>query len=338
MKAATISFRVVPFLCNVPSITPRRGAEVVSAYVLSTYFQLRLHNSDGNQFQDLFNDLMARCHDGYSSVAPWGNHGDRGNDGYVPSELRFFQLYAPISAGNPTTSCSKAVGDFSKLEAAYPGLKHYHFVMNDKFKGIPAPVAESLHALKKSKSKLGDCTPIGSHQLRSKFEKLPQPQQILIVGDLPSRTPDDLDLTTLGALLKDLADADDDSVHLDRIDLPAEFDVKAQFNGFSDGVKALLTHYARRSHLVERMLTSRDASWLQAVSEEVKDRYQKIPIDIASDDRLWRLSESLIPKVAQHHTHSLKAYREASLLVIAKYFEACDVFENPNSIAPAKTH
>lgn len=191
----------------------------MSAYVLSTYFQLRLHNSNGNQFQDLFNDLMARSHDGYSAVKPWGNHGDRGNDGYVPAELRFFQLYAPSSEANPVTSCAKAVGDFSKLEAAYPGLKHYHFVMNDKFQGIPAPVAESLHALKESKSVLGDCGPIGSHQLRTKFEQLPQTQQTLIVGDLPSQFPDALDLSILGAVLKELADADEDLVHLDRIDL-----------------------------------------------------------------------------------------------------------------------
>lgn len=310
----------------------------MSAFVLSTYFQLRLHKSNGNQFQDLFNDLMTRSQGGYVAVKPWGSHGDRGNDGYVPAELRFFQLYAPSSEANPVTSCSKAVGDFSKLEEAYPNLKHYHFVMNDKFQGIPAPVAESLGKLKQGKSTLGDCSPIGAYELRSRFEALSQEQQILIVGDLPAFIPKQLDLSILGVILKELADTVDDSVHLDRIDLPAEFDAKAEFNGFTSVVKSRLTQYARRSHLVDKMLSHRDSSWLQTISEEVRQRYIDTPDDATPDERFWLLSESLIPEFAKAHSHTLKAFREASLLVIAKYFEACDVFENPNSIVAPKAH
>jgi len=323
------------FLCNVPRIQPREGADV-SAVVLSTYFQLRLYKSNGGQFQDLFNELMTRSDAGYRAVRPWGSHGDRGNDGYVPAQLRFFQLYAPSAYANPVTSCAKAVDDFAKLEEAYPDLKHYHFVMNDKFLGIPAPVAESLSALKKSKAVLEDCSPIGAFQLRATFEALSQEQQILMVGDLPSSTPKELDLSALGEILKELADADDDSVHLDRIDLPAEFDLKAEFNGFSSVVKYRLTQYARRSHLVDRMLAHRDSSWLQVISEEVKQRYGDLPSELSADERFWSLSESLIPGVAKAHSHSLKAFREASLLIIAKYFETCDVFENPNSTSAAE--
>jgi len=298
-----------------------------------------LLRSSGEHFQRLFNELMSRFHSGFVPVQPWGNLGDRGNDGYIHNELRFFQLHAP-SGTSPTskTSSEKAKNDFSKLLAAYSGLKHYHFVLNDRFQGIPSPVVLAHESISQSNSQLEECFPIGCHDLRGRFEKLDQAKQILIVGDLPSKIPHELDLTVLGSLLRDLADADDDDIALGRIDLPAEFDIKADFNGFSDDVKLQLQHYARRSHVVDKMLASRDSTWVQVISEEVSSRYKSLSNENVSDVKLLKLAELLIPQVAKSHPHTLKAYRESAYLVIAKYFEACDVFENPNSTNTTKAH
>lgn len=311
----------------------------MSAKVLSLYFENMLLRSSGEQFQRLFNELMTRLHAHFVPVQPWGKLGDRGNDGYIATELRFFQLHAPSGAvPNAKSSCDKAVVDFSKLLAAYADLKHYHFVLNDRFNGIPAPVAAAHIQIKKSNNQLDECFPLGCHDLRNRFEGLEQEKQILIVGDVPSKIPGELDLTVLGTLLRDLADADDDDVALGRVDLPAEFDIKADFNGFSPEVKLQLQHYARRSHVVDRMLASRDPTWVQAISEEVGSRYQSLSGETDPDVKLWKLAELLMPEVARNHPHSLRAYRESAYLVIAKYFEACDVFENPNSADTPKAH
>lgn len=309
----------------------------MSARVLSIYFENLLLRSPGEQFQRIFNELMSRAHRDYVAVQPWGAHGDRGNDGYIPNEWRFFQLYAPSgSESSPVASSKKALADFQKLLAAYAQLRHYHFVLNDRFQGIPAPVAEALGAIKVRNGQMGDVSPIGSHQLRSKFEELDENARVLIVGDLPSTVPKELDLTVLGSLLKDLADADPDDIALSRIELPAEFEVKADFNRFDQKTKEQLKHYARRSHLVEKLLQSRGPQWLQAVSEEVGVRYRSLSHVRDPNEKILRLVELLVPSSAANHPHSLKAYRESALLVIAKYFEACDVFENPNSTYSAK--
>lgn len=310
----------------------------MSAYILSKFFELHLHRSNGNEFQALFNELMTRSHDGFVAVRPWGNHGDRGNDGYIPKELRFFQLFAPMNEPSPTVACTKAVQDFGKLETAYPGLKSYNFVLNDKFSGIPAPIAEQLHKLHKSKPALQECEPMGAHALRKKFEALSIADQEMLVGQAPSSPPKSFDFSALGAVLKELADSDVDEVDLTAIILPAAFDAKAEFNGFSDHVKMQLAQYARRISIVDRMLVARDASWSQAIADEVGTRYSSLPAELDADSRFWELIESIIPPIARGHTHSLKAYREAALLVVAKYFETCDVFENPNSTAAAEAH
>jgi len=298
-----------------------------------------LLRSSGEQFQRLFNELMSRFHNAFVPVQPWGNLGDRGNDGYIPTELRFFQLHAPSGTSHTAkTSSEKAAVDFSKLLAAYTGLKHYHFVLNDRFQGIPSPVALAHHSIGQSNSQLEECFPIGCHDLRTRFEGLDQSKQILIVGDPPSKIPQELDLTILGSLLRDLADADDDDVALGRIDLPAEFDVKVDYNGFSGETKLQLQHYARRSHLVDKMLALRDSTWAQAISEEVGTRYRSLLEEPNSDIKLLKLAELLIPEAARNHPHTLRAYRESAYLIIAKYFEACDVFENPNGVDTAKAH
>ena len=49
---------------------------------------------------------------------------------------------------------------------------------------------------------------------------------------------------------------------------------------------------------------------------------------------VW-LVESLIPNSIPQHPHTMKAYRQAAQVIIAKYFETCDAYEHPNSINPA---
>jgi hypothetical protein len=52
---------------------------------------------------------------------------------------------------------------------------------------------------------------------------------------------------------------------------------------------------------------------------------------------MWLLQQ-IIPATAENHPHTMAAYREAAEIVIAKYFETCDVYEHPDSFTAAQTH
>ena len=65
-----------------------------------TFYELRFRNqfleSKATAFQDLFTALMSKAHPGdFIPCRPWGNIGDRKNDGYLKSERMLFQVYAP---------------------------------------------------------------------------------------------------------------------------------------------------------------------------------------------------------------------------------------------------
>jgi len=311
-----------------------------AAFFHNVIFRIKLHESNGQSFQDVFNQLMSFVYDSYVAVTPWGKLGDRGNDGYVATEQRYFQLFSPVTTFKPAdilTACKKAETDFGKLLAANTNLKRYHFVLNDKFRGLPEPLTPVHDAILANHPQLDQCYPIGAQHLFARFIALPVNAQESIIGGVPSTVPTNLDLSNLGNLLNDLANNADELV-IGGIKPPASFEVKAVFNGLSDDAKEALLRYARKSHVVDKFLDARDVWWRQTVAEDIRNRYLALPTDLSGDEKLLLLVDALIPAVARSHPHTLKAYRESSFLVIAKYFETCDVFENPSSTATAKAH
>ena len=59
-------------------------------------FRIAFLESKGDGFQRLFETLMAKAHSNdFLACRPWGNIGDRKNDGYLPSVRTLFQSYAP---------------------------------------------------------------------------------------------------------------------------------------------------------------------------------------------------------------------------------------------------
>jgi hypothetical protein len=64
------------------------------------FYELKLENAflraNGDEFQTLFERLMGLAYKAdFMACRPWGNRGDRKNDGFLRSERRLFQVYAP---------------------------------------------------------------------------------------------------------------------------------------------------------------------------------------------------------------------------------------------------
>jgi len=68
----------------------------------------------GNEFQNFFADLMEKRYPegDFIRVRPWGNIGDRKNDGYIKSKRTLFQVYAPNEM-NEAEALTKINGDFT---------------------------------------------------------------------------------------------------------------------------------------------------------------------------------------------------------------------------------
>ena len=81
-------------------------------------FRIAFLESKGDEFQRLFERLMSKVHpNDFMACRPWGNVGDRKNDGYLPSSRILFQSYAPneMSAADAT----------KKINEDFEGAKDY---------------------------------------------------------------------------------------------------------------------------------------------------------------------------------------------------------------------
>lgn len=277
---------------------------------------------------------------GFQSVAPWGNWGDGGNDGWCALENRYFQVYGPeaTTTPKPVQAATKSVDDFDKLKAKWSSIERYHFVYNDRYCGMPAPIGSMLQELGR-KEKLLEATPVSSADLEQRFMALQESEKMMIVGGIPSEYPDFIDPTAVSELLGHLADNPNPTFMLLDVTSP-DFNDKIVLNGITSPVSEQLRNLSYQIDDVNRFLNARDIGLSQQIAVEIRELYRKsktiIPdsADAPNERYVW-LVESLIPTAMWQHPHSLVAYRLAAQVIIAKYFETCDAYEHPNSIDPA---
>lgn len=135
----------------------------------------------------------------------------------------------------------------------------------------------------------------------------------------------------VGEMLSYLVDRDLDVSSKPNQTSPS-FDEKIQINGLTSPVSDFLRSDSYQIQNVDDFLQTRDIGLSQAISEEMRALYQescaKIPdreVKCGNLRYVWMV-EQLIPPKTKEHPHTFKAYREAARVVLAKYFEACDIY------------
>jgi len=302
-----------------------------------TLFKLKLYEVYGDSFQRLFNDIASYRYPDFQAVAPYGNQGDGGNDGWIPNEKRYFQVYGKKADSKIDLNyiLGKATGDFTKIQVTWGKVDYYHFVYNDRFEAAPAPVIKAVSDLKTAYN-LTESTVWDSRKLEQLFMELNDDQKQSILGSIPIDIPDFIDSKVVSELLQHLADNISPSMLLLNQTAP-DFNEKIQFNGLTEPVSIFLKNYSYQTQDVDDFLMKRDIGLKQSIATEMQEMYEEstkiIPdnIEVANIRYVWMM-EKLIPENAKKHPHSLKAYREAAQVILAKYFEICDIYEHPSTI------
>lgn len=304
-------------------------------------FKVKLYETYGTSFQQLVNTLFGYSIVGFQAIDPWGNWGDGGNDGWVPSVGHYYQVYGPKPTSNtsPLTVLNKACKDFDKLTEKWSGLNGYMFVLNDRFCGAPAPLASALLGLK-TKYSLEETGVICAADLESMFMGLDNDKKMQIVGGIPDNSNLEIDPTAVGTLLSHLADSPAVPPAFLSETAP-DFDQKLTVNGLTEPVTSYLRTNYYHVDVVDEFLEVRDPGLKQDISNEVGRLYSDSKSAIPDSDgsaanlRYVWMVENLIPDSVKDHPHSLKAYRQAAQVILAKYFETCDAYEHPVNISSA---
>jgi hypothetical protein len=294
------------------------------------YYELRFENAfrsaKGDAFQTLFEKLMGLAYKAdFMACRPWGNRGDRKNDGFLKSEGRLFQVYAPNEMEE-----AKAI---AKINEDFEGAKTHwgnHFktwvFAHNAVDGLPPHVQKVLLDFEKVNPGV-TLEPWGLEEFRKVFRKLTAEDLQSWFGFVPSdETKSDLEFSDLQVVLETIADGSVLSTRTIK-DVPMG---KIEANALSESVATLLKAGMAKSPLVEDFFGQwHDETLGERVAESFRAKYQSLRGQMRPDNIFSELESWAGGTQRGSPKHQL-----AVLAVLAYYFDSCDIFEEPRNIEP----
>jgi hypothetical protein len=275
-----------------------------------------------SEFQDFFSEIMEKAHpEDFIRTRPWGNLGDRKNDGYLRSARTLFQVYAPNKMEDART-IAKIDEDFC---GALPYWREYFdkwvFVHNSQ-RGISPGVERKLLELDQAHADI-QVRPWGFEELRREAFSLCESDLASLLGPVPSRA-DILNVTIrhLEVVLLNIAGAP----------IPASVDLrpvsprKLAANGLSESVRVLLSAGMVASGRVREFF---DGYYDPQLGDRVVQAFSRKYVELRQSDMLP--DEIFLGlQLFAGGTPPASAQRQAAVLTVLAYlFEACDIFEPP---------
>lgn len=306
-------------------------------FIARVLFVNRLLKANNTAFQHLFWAVMrAKYGQDFIEVRPQGRAGDGGNDGYLPLEGHYFQVYGPIDPKEKVTEAAGKLGeDFEKLQASWHQLtpiQSYSFVFNDKYEGTFQGIVRALGEIEKANPSVR-CRPFTASHLEDAFLDLPSAQLSRVLG-VPIPDPakiHQVDYGVLSEVVGHIMTSPASAVTTRFGDLP-ELDEKIQLNNLNGAWGDLLRKGARRSGHVDIFFSKNSSFTKQALRDHLVRIYQEVrdegrslaslPGGISKEDIIFEnFRQRLLPGNASVSSET------AVEIIIAYYFEACDIFD-----------
>jgi len=301
-------------------------------------FKCRCILAHAKAFQDLFWAVMKAKHGTvFEAVGPQGSKGDGGNDGYLPADMHFYQLYSPVDPKEKAgIAATKLATDFATVKSQWGGKKGrglvlFTFAYNDKYEGTPKDISLGLQDLR-AKHKGITFAHCGAADVETTFMNLPDEEWDRVLG---AAVPDPdrivgLDYSVLAEVIRHVVACDVGEAE-SRFDLPPALDKKIKLNKLSKVHAVRVQSGALLTGRIEKYFQGHSAFALGELRDHVVGVYEAAkravvatppPAGTATVDAVFALfRRSLFPKAAT------TAAAVAVDAVVGYFFEACDVFD-----------
>lgn len=294
-------------------------------------FRIAFLESKGDEFQRLFEKLMSKSHpNDFMACRPWGNVGDRKNDGYLPSARILYQSYAPNEL-----SAAEAI---KKINEDFEGAKEHWekyfdewtFVHNAPDGRLGPHIIEVLAELRQANPKIrfGHC---GYEEMLAKFRQLSLQDLESWFG--PSLTMEANVNLGYGDLIAVLT-------HISITPMPTMSEVKdvsrgkIEANLLSQAVAEFLKIGMRKSALVAQFFNSwNNPTYGEQIAQAFKNEYVALRdggLPLHPDEIFGRLEAW-----AGGTANTTPTHKAAVLAVMAYLFDKCEIFEDAQAVGAA---
>lgn len=306
----------------------------------------KLSKLTGMAFQNFFSEAMKYSHPDFCPVKPQGAQGDWKNDGHIPSLGIYFQVYSPEQL-TESEAISKLIEDFSGLYGkwgdgnVYPvGVKTFKYVINDHFRVTPGGYPSTISALEglRQQYHLDECSLFLSKDLEDVILNLPEEKIISLIGFPPN--PSEiavLELSLVNEVITHIVESTQIRSLKQSLTSP-DFDKKIEFNGLQ-ATAIWLKEANFRIGTLEDYFRSNGKYVRQEVRDKLKTIYEaskEIEFNNATsaesseaDARLMYILDEITPIKEGCNGRLLKELQDAALVIMAYFFETCDIYEEP---------
>ena len=290
-------------------------------------FELRYLKVRADEFQDFFASIMEKRYPAdFMKVRPWGNVGDRKNDGYLRSRRQLFQSYAPNQM-KAAECIAKIDEDFA---GALPHWKEYFsewILVHNSKEGLGPDVTAKLLALTKEHSPV-QALAWGFEELRQEAFRLTEADLASLLGPAPTQDAIlNLGVTDLQPVLDQIAKLPPTADP----DLRPVSPEKLSHNMLSSHVETLLTAGMSRSDVVRRYFrAATDQTVQDKIAAMFRQQYDKLRSENRSPDDIFAELQRFTGGPAVGPT----SRQAAVLAVLAYFFQECDIFERPPEKTP----
>ncbi|MGL4569664.1 MAG: ABC-three component system protein [Clostridium sp.] len=313
----------------------------INKFVYMLSFKSILQDSSGNEFEKYVYKVLSMKYPNFEKVDVQGKVGDRKNDGYRVGEGIFYQVYGPKDSNATNSEIQKyaekkLVDDFLDLKnhidnGYWEEIREYIFVFNN-INGLFPDLHEKIKTLRLDYPNIAFRT-MDRDALISEFNYLTETDmQIIVQNFLPN-----LDNALIDNLiLKDIVNyliKNNSNKCCSKLIAP-DFNEKLKFNQLSIYNCNRLTMGNYNVENLNNFLDSYSIEISQELCQIYSELYKKSKTLYLndSDQQLEYLIDNSFDKSILDPV-SIMLYEANTLVILSKYFETCDIFEEPEESA-----
>lgn len=302
-------------------------------YISKIIFSNHILQYTGQQYEDFFVSVMTKVNPNFQPVKAYGNIGDMKNDGFDSTTGTYYQVFSPEDITKDKTiyeAVKKLKTDFTGLYNNWNDLcpiKKFFFVVNDKYKGLPAPIIQMALELNNDPNyEQIEINTFTAKDLEKIFISLDDLSKQDIIGYIPNEIMPIVEYEALHETVTYLLNQELPMNQMDNLFVP-NFDDKITFNGLSDIVNSQLVigsyqegtlmQYFNDNPGIKEILQKKFNALYEQSKENIPNTKEN-----CSDCRFYYILE----KACSKNTIPIQT---SVLILMAYYFSSCDIFEEP---------
>lgn len=290
----------------------------------------KFYEADKQSFEDLFTKIKQNEDLNFRQVKPQGRLGDGKTDGFNEKSGEYYQVYAPEElTGNEATLLSKMdmsiSGLFNFWEEKGFKVKRFYYVVKDDYRNVYALIYTNAKAIA-NKYKI-ECEIITCRDIEDTFLNLDEDKIINVIGIIPD--PLNVENVEYGVMHEVIAFLLNTSAPKITENIPAlpDFDKKILFNSLSKIVSDFLNAGQRQSFVINEYFELNSKFYKEELRQIFSNIYKQAVKEIPeSDIKNDEIFQYIVDKSSPRDNI---AYNSAVYILMAYYFEYCDIFETP---------